>query len=72
MLPRGNGLIGCKSILNASGLLGIVMTQKVPGSLSEVSRASGKPMEMIAEQEDNFGKTEQRYSSVKLLKDTFE
>ena len=66
MLGRRNGLIGCRLILNASSLLGILRTQKVLGSVSEVLCASTKPMKikMIAEKENNFGKTEQRYSSV--------
>ena len=58
---RQNGLIGCTSMLNDDGMaaccfLGIFMTQKVPGSLSEVSRDSTKPTEMIAEQDNNFWK----------------
>ena len=37
------------------------MTRKVAGSLSEVSRDSTKPTKMIAEQENNFGKTEKNF-----------
>ena len=49
-------------MLNDDGMsdccfLGIFMTRKVPGSLSEVSRDSNKPMKMIAEQEMTFAKT---------------
>ena len=40
----------------ACGFLGIFMTWKVVGSLSEVSRDSTKPTKMIAEQENNFWK----------------
>ena len=57
----------------AFGLLGIFLTQKVPGSLSVVSRDSSEPTKMIAEQESNFWKVcEKCYSSIKLLKDSFE
>ena len=71
-------LIGFTSVLNddnvaACDFLGISMTRKVLGSLSEVSRDSTKPMKMIAEQENNFWKDwKTLYSSVNLLKDTFE
>ena len=55
------------------GFLGICMTRKVLGSLSEVLRYSPKPTKMITEQENNFWKDcEKRYSPIKLLKDTFE
>ena len=41
--------------------------------LSEVSRDSTKPTKMIAEQENNYWKDcGRRYSSIKLLKDTFD
>ena len=53
------GKIGHTSMLNdecmsACGFLGIFMTQKVLGSLSEVSRDSTKPTKIIPEQEKNF------------------
>ena len=51
------------------------MTRKVLGSLSEVSRDTNKPilMRMLAEQENNCWKDcEKRFSSIKLLEDTFE
>ena len=73
-----NGLIGRISILNddgiaACGLLGIFTTGKVLGSRSQVSCHSTKSTQMIAEQENNFWKDcEKHYSSIKLLKDTFE
>ena len=38
----------------ACGFLGIFMTPKVPGSLSEVSHDSIKPSKIIAEEESNF------------------
>ena len=44
---------------------------QVLGSLPEVLCDSIRPTKMIAEQEIIFGKTEKRYSSKKLLKDTF-
>ena len=57
----------------ACGLLGIFMTRKVLGSRSEYSREGTKPMKMIEEQETNFWKDcQKRYSSIKMLKDTFE
>ena len=57
----------------ACGFLGILMTQKVLGLFWGVSRYSTKPPKMIAEQENNFSKNcEKHYSSIKLLKDTFE
>ena len=40
----------------ACGFLGISMTRKVLGSLSEVSRDATKPTKMIAELENNFWK----------------
>ena len=59
--------------MGGCGFLAIFMTQKVLGSLSEVSRGSTKPTNMIAEQEHNFCKNcEKYYSSIKLLKDTFD
>ena len=53
--------IGRTSVLNdectaAYSFLGIIMTQKVLGSISEVSRDSTKPTNMIAEQKNNFWK----------------
>ena len=52
-------LIGHTSVLNddslaACGFLGIFITRKVLGSVSDVSRDSTKPTKMIAEQENNF------------------
>ena len=56
----------------ACGFIGICMTGKVQGSLSEGLRDSTKPIRMIAEQQNNFWKNcEKGYSSIKLLKDTF-
>ena len=74
---RRNGLVVRTSILNdhgmaVSGFSGIFMTPKVLSSLSKVSSDSSTPSKMIAEQENNFWKEcEKRYSSIKLLKDTF-
>ena len=70
------GLICLASILNDDGMvvcvfLGIFMTQKMLSSL--VPCYSIKPRKMIAEQENNSWKdSEKRYSSPKLLKETFE
>ena len=59
---RRNGLIGCTLLLSddsiaAGGVLGIFMTRKVLGSLSDVSRDTAIPTKIIAEQENIFGKT---------------
>ena len=67
----------CTSMLNDDGMaacgLGIFMTRKVLDSLSDVLRDSTKSTQKIAEQKNNFWKDcEKRYSSVKLLKGTFE
>ena len=57
----------------ACGFLGIFITQKVQGSLWEVSRDSIKPTKKIAVQENGFRKDcEKHYSTIKLLKDIFE
>ena len=75
---KRNGRICLTSISNddgmaACGLLRVIMTRKVPGSLSEVSRDSTKQTKMITEHENNFltdcGK---RHSSIKLFYDNFE
>ena len=41
-------------VMDAYGFLGIFMTSKVLGSLSEVSRDSTNPMKTIAEEQNNF------------------
>ena len=57
----------------ACGFLRMFMTRKVVGSLWEVSRDSTKQMKMIAEQQNNFWKDfDKRYSSIKLVIDTFD
>ena len=54
--------------IDACGLLGLFMTRKVAGSLSEVSRDPTKPVKMIAEQENSFWiDCEERYSSIQLF-----
>ena len=55
------------------GFLVVFMTRKVLGSLSEASRDLTKPTKVTGEQEGNFRKDcENRYSFIKLLKNTFE
>ena len=50
------------------GFLGIFMTRKVLGSLSEVSRDASKLMKMIADEENNFWTDcVKRYSCIYLL-----
>ena len=61
-LHRRNGIIGRASVMKddgmaACGFLGVFMTQKVLGLLSEVSRDSTQPTRMIAEQENDVLKT---------------
>ena len=80
--PKGreaNRLVCLTSIVNddamaACGLLGIFMTQKVPGSLSEVSRNSTKPWNERDRRILGFGQTgkNKNFSSLKLFWDTFE
>ena len=49
------------------------MTRKVLGLHSEVSHDSTRPTKMTAEHENKFWEDfEKCYSSIKLLKDTFE
>ena len=54
------------------GFLGLLMTQKMLGSLSELSGDSAKPTKMIAEQKKFCKDYENGYSFIKLLNDTFD
>ena len=73
---RGVLIVGTSMLMMMAwltGFLGMFMTRRVPGSLSEFSRDSTKPTKMIAGQENNFCKDcEKLYSPRKLLRDTFE
>ena len=72
-MKRANSSMLKDDGMAACGFLGIFITQNALASLSKVSSDSTKSTKMIEEQKNIFRKDcEKLYSSIKLLKDTFE